>query len=208
MTNPSPTELRIIRLIVTENLGPDSSLLSQIPLLRFPEHHMTGTGYFVHFDPLPEPFRVDKVNTVISTDLMTKLAEPQDLIAFTLFINDGFLTSFEGYTFGDVAWPDDPIEKWVILEDYELAESTKTAPAIAPTQGRHAPRNRRDSKRDAILQLLRDHPEGLTRDEILERMKLKGDQSSEISVTNTLTALAKGSQLIRREGKYRAAEPA
>jgi hypothetical protein len=56
------------------------------------------------------------VNTVLSTDFETKLPSPQDLVGFTLFIDGGFMTSFEGYTFGDVRWPDEPIENWLVFD--------------------------------------------------------------------------------------------
>jgi hypothetical protein len=33
-----------------------------------------------------------------------------------LFIRDGLLASFEGYTFGDVRWPDELMEHWLIFD--------------------------------------------------------------------------------------------
>jgi hypothetical protein len=117
MTSPSPTELRIIRSIITEHLGPDSTILKQIPSLRVASRSMTGTGYFIEFDPLPKSLRTDEINKAISTDLPTKMAPPNNLGGFTLFINDGLMTSFEGYMFGDVSWPADPIEGWLVIDE-------------------------------------------------------------------------------------------
>ncbi len=116
MSSLCPTELRIIRSIVTDNLGPGSPFLSQLPLLQFGERQMTGTGYFVEFEPLPEAVRLGDTNTAVSTDLATTLPPPRDVAGFTLFINDGFITSFEGYMFGNVAWPAGPMQTWVKLE--------------------------------------------------------------------------------------------
>jgi hypothetical protein len=122
MMKPSLAELRIIRTIIAERLGLESPCLNQVALLQFPTRNMTGKGYFVEFAPLPEPLRVDNLGTVISTDLATGLPEPQDLAGFTLFINDGFITSFEGYMFGNTAWPTDPLENWVIMTDPAAAK--------------------------------------------------------------------------------------
>ena len=57
------------------------------------------------------------------------------------------------------------------------------------------------------MKVIKDHPSGLTRGEILDRMSLKGDKSGEMSVSNALTALTKANQVTRREGRYFAACP-
>jgi hypothetical protein len=49
----------------------------------------------------------------LSTDFETKVPSSRDLVGFTLFIDGGFMTSFEGYTFGDVRWPDGSMEEWL-----------------------------------------------------------------------------------------------
>jgi hypothetical protein len=83
-------------------------------------------------------------------------------------------------------------------------ESTKTGRGPGPRGGTSRGRARRGSRREALLQLIRDSG-GLSRGEILERMGLKGDRSGEMSVSNALTALTKSSQVERREKKYYAA---
>ena len=50
--------------------------------------------------------------------------------------------------------------------------------------------------------LFREAEPPLSRGEILERMGLKGDKSGEMSVSNALTALAKGNQVRREGGRY------
>jgi hypothetical protein len=67
------------------------------------------------------------------------------------------------------------------------------------TARRASSRGRRGSKREELLQVIRDG-HGLTRGEILERMGLKGNKAGEMSVSNALTALTKGNQ-VRRDGR-------
>ena len=96
------------------------------------------------------------------------------------------------------------------IDAYESAKTGKrakpgkrSAPARAPARGRRArPQARRGSRREALLQTIRENPSGLKRGEILERMGLKGDKAGEMSVSNALTALTKSNQVSRHEGKY------
>jgi len=88
------------------------------------------------------------------------------------------------------------------IDAYEAAKSGK-APA-RQTGTRRASRGRSGSKREELLQVIRDG-DGLTRGEILEKMGLKGDKAGEMSVSNSLTTLTKGNQLMRDGGRYRAA---
>lgn len=91
------------------------------------------------------------------------------------------------------------------IDAYEAAKTGKQAapPQQRATRGRR--QARRGSRREALLQLVGQHPDGLSRGEILERMGLKGDKSGEMSVSNALTALTKGNQVSRAGGKYRIA---
>ena len=91
------------------------------------------------------------------------------------------------------------------IDAYEAAKTGKQI-ATAQQRGTRGRRQaRRGSRREALLQLIGQHPQGLTRGEILERMGLKGDKSGEMSVSNALTALTKGNQVSRAGGKYRGA---
>jgi hypothetical protein len=96
--------------------GSSLPLLDRIPSLEFEARHMTGTGYYVDFSNAKDLPRLDTLNTELSEDLRTNLPPPCDVMGFTLFIRDGYLTSFEGYTFGDVGWPDEPMENWLIFD--------------------------------------------------------------------------------------------
>src|SRR3569833_2146831 len=86
----------------------------------------------------------------------------------------------------------------------EAYETTKTGKATRQTAASRQPRARRGSRREALLELIRQS-DGLSRGELLERMGLKGDKSGEMSVSNALSALTKSNQVHRDGGKYRAA---
>lgn len=86
------------------------------------------------------------------------------------------------------------------IEAYDKARGDKAerAPKRAPRRAK----GRRGEKRQAILDVLRQHPDGLTRGEILNLIGVKGHKSGEQSVSNALSALTKQNQLGKREGKY------
>src|SRR5215203_5645438 len=90
--------------------------------------------------------------------------------------------------------------EFAAIEAYETAKTGKNARQASA--GRQ-PRARRGSRRQALLELIRES-DGLSRGEIIERMGLKGDKSGEMSVSNALTALTKNNQVRREGGKYRA----
>lgn len=91
------------------------------------------------------------------------------------------------------------------IDAYEAAKTEKAVSAARQARAARArPRARRGSKREALLQLIKENPSGLTRGEILQRMGLKGDKAGEMSVSNALTALTKSNQVARREGRYMA----
>jgi hypothetical protein len=95
------------------------------------------------------------------------------------------------------------------LRAIDAYEAAKTGKAAAPTRqargGAARTTVRRGSRREGLLALLRESSAGLTRGEILEKMGLKGNKSGEMSVSNALTALTKGNQVSRHDGKYRIA---
>jgi hypothetical protein len=84
------------------------------------------------------------------------------------------------------------------LEAYHAAKTGKLNGGHRVQTQRQA---RRGSRREELLTLIREG-NGLSRGDILERMGLKGDKSGEMSVSNALTALAKGNQIRREGGKY------
>jgi len=107
------------------------------------------------------------------------------------------------------------------LEAIDAYETTRGKAEPTPTRkagSRRAPvknakrkqpqaASRRGAKREALLQVLRENPNGLRRGEILARLGVKGNRSSEKSVSNALTALTKTNQLARLDGKYLPAQP-
>ncbi len=116
MSKIYPAELRIIRSMLGKKFGVGSPLVERATSLEIETRHMTGTGYYAHFVNAKALPRVETLNTELSEDYKTNREPPCDLVGFTLFVRDGYLSSFEGYTFGDVRWPDDVMEKWLVLD--------------------------------------------------------------------------------------------
>jgi hypothetical protein len=116
MEKLSPAELKIIRSLIVKEYGPDSSFLNQLKAAHFETRHMTGVGYYGDLLISENTAPVDGVNIELSEAYPTSLNEPCDLVGFTLFIRDGHLSSFEGYTFDDVRWPREAMEDWLLFE--------------------------------------------------------------------------------------------
>jgi hypothetical protein len=102
--------------MLVEKFGTTSPLLDRISSLKFKTRHMTGTGYYINFSNPQDLPPINTLNTELSEDLRTTLPGPRNVVGFTLFIRNGYLASFEGYTFGDVSWPDRPMENWLNFE--------------------------------------------------------------------------------------------
>ncbi len=77
---------------------------------------MTGTGYYLHFLSNGNTSEVGDINNELSESFLTTLPPPQNLVGFTLVIRRGRLDWLEGYTFGDVRWPEEPMEGWLIVD--------------------------------------------------------------------------------------------
>jgi hypothetical protein len=78
----------------------------------------------------------------------------------------------------------------------------KRGPKRAGANGARRATGRRGEKRQAVLNLIKQNPVGLSRGEILVQMGVKGDRSAEQSVSNALSALKKSDKVNSREGKY------
>ncbi len=117
MPKPSEIELRIIRDMLAEEYEPTSALLDQVRRLRFDKRHLTGTGFYVHFPSTDRSTPANCADNEITKFAQTRLPSPQNSVGFTVFIRNGRLSSFEGYTFGDVHWPAGPMENWLVLKE-------------------------------------------------------------------------------------------
>jgi hypothetical protein len=88
------------------------------------------------------------------------------------------------------------------ISAYEDTKAGKAAPAARAPRATKATgataRGRKGSKRPEILKLLAEHPDGLGRGEILEKLGLKGDKSAEMPVSNALTAMIKANEVGRK----------
>ena len=71
----------------------------------------------------------------------------------------------------------------------------------APSEPR-APRGRRGEKRQAILDLIAQHPDGMTRHELIDQMNAHSDKAAEQSISNALSALKKTGQLTQEGKRY------
>ena len=106
--------------------------------------------------------------------------------------------------------------EFAAIDAYETTKTGKSATTTRQPRGRGrsaamikeasvaetGTRPQPGSRRAALLQVIGERADGLSRGEIFERMGLKGNKSAEKSVSNALTALTKSNQVSRREGKY------
>jgi hypothetical protein len=103
----------------------------------------------------------------------------------------------------------------VAIDAYEAAKTGKAAASrgerrdpvieetsIKPSSAPPLPRARIGNRREALLRVIGETPNGLSRGEIFVHMDLKGDKSAEKSLSNALTALTKSKRVSRRGGKY------
>ena len=64
------------------------------------------------------------------------------------------------------------------------------------------PRAPRGARRNEILDVVTNSPDGIGRSDILEALGVKGNKSGEQSVSNALSALKKAGNIDSRDGKY------
>ena len=69
-----------------------------------------------------------------------------------------------------------------------------------------AARGRRGEKREAIRELIAQHPDGLTRRELLMAMDAHGNKAAEQSISNALSAMKKAGQIIQEGKSYKVQE--
>lgn len=126
----SPVELDIIRSMIVKGYGSRSPFLDQLALASVENRRMTGVGIFVNLLVAKNVDHVDDMNSEVSEGYRTRLPAPCDVVGFTLFIREGCLSFLEGYTYGDVRWPKEPLEVWVILDAAQsgVEQSRKNVP--------------------------------------------------------------------------------
>jgi hypothetical protein len=115
----SAVERQIIELMLVMEYGPASNFLRQLGVARVNKRRPTGVGIFIDLSVPQGAPRVDRINAELSAGYRTSFAAPADLVGFTLFIRDGLVSFLEGYTYGDAAWPEEPMEAWLILDPLE-----------------------------------------------------------------------------------------
>jgi hypothetical protein len=80
---------------------------------------------------------------------------------------------------------------------YEAALKGKK-PSTAP----RASRGPKGEKRAALLSLIAEHPDGMTRGELLTAMSAHGDKAAEQSISNSLAALKKSGRVMQEGKRY------
>ena len=111
--------------MLVKDYGPHSPFLAQLAVAVAKDRRLTGVGVFVDFLITGEAPSVDEVNTEISSDYRTRLDPPCDLVGFTLFIRNGYLSFLEGYTFGDTKWPAEPMDDWLLPDQDQHGSGCK-----------------------------------------------------------------------------------
>jgi hypothetical protein len=84
------------------------------------------------------------------------------------------------------------------IEAYERIKAQKTEEGEAASK-KSGQRARRGERQQEVLDLIGQHPDGLTRSEILERLGVKGDKKAEASVSDALDILKKRTTRIPRK---------
>lgn len=110
--------------MLVKQYGLRSPFLEQLAVARVEHRRMTGVGIFVDLLIAGKAACVEQINKEISEGYRTLLDAPCDLVGFTLFIRKGHLSFLEGYTFGDVQWPTEPMEDWLVVDDAAHSRSS------------------------------------------------------------------------------------
>lgn len=76
---------------------------------------------------------------------------------------------------------------------YRLAGGPEKATSTSP---------RRSGIRQAIVDIVKDHPGGMTRGEIIEQLAKSGEEPAGQSVSNALGALKKQGKIVAEGGRY------
>lgn len=68
-----------------------------------------------------------------------------------------------------------------------------------------APRAPRGSRREGLIEIIKQNPDGINRADILDKLGAKGNKSAEQSISNALATLKKKGTIGQNDGKYVAA---
>ena len=102
--------------MLSAEYGPASGFSRQLAVAHVDKRRLTGVGIFVDLSVPQTAVRIDGVSAELSAGYRTALPAPADLVGFTLFIRAGVVSFLEGYTYGDAAWPEGPMEDWLIVD--------------------------------------------------------------------------------------------
>lgn len=86
--------------------------------------------------------------------------------------------------------------------NYQLVEGNDPS---SPSIKRTATGTRRSGIRQEVLNLLKQHQDGISRSDILDAMNAKGDKKAEQSISNALANAKKNGDITLTDGLYRLA---
>ena len=87
--------------------------------------------------------------------------------------------------------------EFAAIDAYEAAKTGRAIARVGAATPRSG-RTRNGSRRESILAVLRNAPQGMSRGELLDACGVKGDKAGEGSVSNALSALQKDGRVMRR----------
>lgn len=115
VTNPSPEQLELERLVMARLTGGDGAVpaaaAAQHAVARVTAREHSGVGFFTHFEVPTDAPRIVPPSLEMATDAtLVGVGEP---VGFLLFVRDGVLSMLEGFVYGDGAWPERPrLDAW------------------------------------------------------------------------------------------------
>jgi hypothetical protein len=111
----TPLESAVLEKMLAKSGEPFDTIRDQLAHASVSSREFTGVGFFTHFAvPSEAPVRRDLASAEID-GVGAQIPGLQDGAGFLLFIRDGIISFFEGYTYGDAAWPD-PITEFRVFE--------------------------------------------------------------------------------------------
>ncbi len=70
------------------------------------EREFTGVGFYSTFQTSPKSPGLEIDHLIRLSDVISQIDELPYGVGFALCINDGFIDFLEGFTYGDVKWPE------------------------------------------------------------------------------------------------------
>lgn len=106
-TSLTPFEAEILhRLVATADAQTKGLLIRQEQFLRVVNRELTGVGFFVHLSVDREAEPVPRLPRIVLSGLKVEIEGLPYGAGFAAFVEDGYLSMLEGFTYGG-DWPSD-----------------------------------------------------------------------------------------------------